>query len=148
MKDGLRRSQGRSSAQKCFMNSCSVLWECATAGIWGGMGEKVYREFSERQQVKRGKRLQELKSQHDARTPTHSQLIWSLRGRQNRTWRCIPLSWQAAVPLGSCSWDMKQESRGTKNQRYFLLAGQKYSGETGLKRMFLQRHFWRYWSIL
>lgn len=116
------RSQGRSSAQKCFKNSCPVLWECATSGIRGGMGEKVYREFSERQQRKSGKRLQGLKSQHDARTPTQSLLIWSLCGRQNYTWHCISLSWQVAVLLWSCSWELKQESRRIKKQRILLVS--------------------------
>lgn len=132
------RSQARSSAQKCFKNSRPASWESAVSDIQGGMREKVYTGFSERQQGKSGKRLQELK--HDGRTPTQSLLIWNFCGKQNCTWDYISLSWQAAVLLGSCSWELKQESRRTKKQGYPLLAGQKYSGETGLKCLFPQRH--------
>lgn len=104
MKDGLMRSQGRSS------------------GIQGSMGEKVYREFSQRQQRRSGNRLQELKSQHDARTPRQSLLIWTLHGRQDCTRHCISLLWQAAVLLGSCSWELKQERRRIKKQRIILVS--------------------------
>lgn len=43
--------------------------------------------------------------------------------------------------LSCCCWDLKQDSRRIKKQGCSFLAGQKYSGETGLECVFLQRHF-------